>query len=96
MKIFHFLVAAALGQKSSEARKRSALKVNLQKSPILRQILEESIGMYNSHSRHQKREITFDPATLGCKWSSKGVLTCKHAQVSNTVGGRVIYPRKPH
>ena len=95
MKIFQIVAAAALGQKSNTASKRNLLRVDLETNLMLRR-LEKSIGLYNLHNHHQKREITFDPTALGCKWSSKQALSCKHAHVSSTVGGRFIYPRKSH
>ena len=94
MKLINILVALVVGQKANKAYQQ--LRVNLQQNPMLRRMFKQSITLYNSQNHQHKREITFDPTALGCKWSTKQALVCKHAQVLNTVGGRVIHIRKSH
>ena len=94
MKIFCLLIPAVLCRKSETGHNQDLIKVDMRKRPMLKRMMQESIGLYNWDNQHKKRVITFDPTTLGCKWSSKQALTCKHAKVFNTVSGRVIYPQK--
>ena len=45
--------------------------------------VQDRIDRFNSSQHGHKREITFDPAALGCTVSRKGQLACNRAKVSN-------------
>ena len=94
MKIFYFLVAAAVSRNTGTNNlKRALLKVDFETNPKLRRVLEESIGKFNMRVRVPKREISFDPAALGCKWGYKRSLACKNAQITKRIGSQIIHPQ---
>ena len=93
MKIFYILVAAAIGRSDTNNLKRALLKVDLESNPKLRRMLEESIGKFNMRVRVPKREISFDPAALGCKWGYKRTLACKNAEITKHIGSQIIHPQ---